>query len=292
VWRTWFPWRRPGHVFPDREIAYVIDREKPDLAVIASGEAVRVAQAVRSTGVPILMHLVDVEFQDHSGLFSELGDVPCVANSRFTAEKHRNAFGVTPTVIYPFIPPDRYRTTTTRESVTFINPWPNKGLHIATKIAHQCPEIPFVFNLCWPLTEKDRQNFIKKHLSGLPNVRLGEPQSDMRKVYGRSKILLAPSVWEEGYGRVVTEAQISGIPVVASTRGGLPEAVGPGGILLDLDRPITDWAAALRKLWFDDRHYAQLSAAALAHAHRREITLPFQIEAWERALSWAGDATT
>lgn len=284
VWRTWFPWGRPGHVFPDREIAYVIEREKPDLAVIASGEAVRVAQAVRSTGVPILMHVVDVEFQDHSGLFTDLGDVPCVANSRFTAEKHHRAFGVTPTIIHPLILPERYRTTTTRENVTFINPWPNKGLHIATKIAHQCPEIPFVFNLCWPLPEKDRQRFIKTHLSGLPNVTLGEPQTDMRKVYGSSKILLAPSVWEEGYGRIVTEAQISGIPVVASTRGGLPEAVGPGGILFDLDRPITDWAAAVRKLWFDDRHYAQLSAAALAHAQRREITPSYQIAAWERAL--------
>jgi glycosyltransferase involved in cell wall biosynthesis len=165
-----------------------------------------------------------------------------------------------------------------------LNPWPNKGLHIAAKIAHQCPEIPFVFNLSWPLAEKDRQSFIKTHLSGLPNVRLGEPQSDMRKVYGRSKILLAPSVWEEGYGRVVTEAQISGIPVVASTRGGLPEAVGAGGILLDLDRPIADWATAVRKLWLVQRHYADLSAAAVAHAARREMTFSYQIAAWEQAL--------
>jgi glycosyltransferase involved in cell wall biosynthesis len=135
--------------------------------------------------------------------------------------------------------------------------------------------------LCWPLSQKDRQSFIKTHLAGLPNVTLGQPHNDMRKVYGKCKILLAPSVWEEGYGRVVTEAQINGIPVVATTRGGLPEAVGAGGVLLDLDRPIADWAAAVRKLWFDHRHYAQLSAAAVAHAQRREMTLPHQIEAWE-----------
>jgi len=282
VWRTWFPWGRPDYRFPDNEITYVIQREKPDLVGVASGEAVRVAQAVKSTGTPILMHLVDVEFQDHSGSFTELGKVPCVANSRFTAGKHRKAFGVDPAVIYPFIPPEKYKTQTTEENVTFINPWPNKGLHIATKIAHQCPEIPFVFNLCWPLSEKDRKSFTKTYLAGLPNVTLGLPQNDMRNIYGRCKILLAPSVCEEGYGRVVTEAQISGIPVVASTRGGLPEAVGMGGILLDLDRPIADWAAAVRKLWFDHGHYRELSAAAVAHAQRREMTLSYQIDAWER----------
>ena len=91
------------------EITHVIEREKPDLVVVASGEAVRVALAVKSTGAPILMHLVDVEFQDHSGSFSELGNVPCVANSRFTAEKHRRAFGIAPEVVYPFIPPEQYK---------------------------------------------------------------------------------------------------------------------------------------------------------------------------------------
>src|SRR5271156_3811764 len=134
------------------------------------------------------------------------------------------------------------------------------------------------------LAETDRQHFIKSNLTNLPNVTLAPPQQDMRKVYGRCKILLAPSVWEEGYGRVVTEAQISGIPVVASTRGGLPEAVGPGGILLDLDSPISDWAAAVRKLWQDQRHYRELSAAAVAHAQRREMALAYQIGVWEREL--------
>jgi glycosyltransferase involved in cell wall biosynthesis len=293
VWRTWFPWGRPGHMFPDKEIAYVIAREQPDLVVIASGEAVRVARAVKSTGVPILMHLVDVEFKDHSGAFGELGNVPCIANSRFTAEQHRRAFGVDPLVIYPLMPREDYLTDTTRENVTFINPSKQKGLELALGIARLCPEIPFSFNETWPVPEIHRRRFIESNLRGLPNVMLTRPQQDMRNVYGRCKILLAPSVWPEGYGRVATEAQISGIPVVASTRGGLPEAVGPGGILLDVDRPITDWAAAVRKLWIDPHHYAQLSAAAFTHAQRRELALPYQIDAWEQALvSAAGHSST
>ena len=35
------------------------------------------------------------------------------------------------------------------------------------------------------------------------------------------------------FGRIAVEPQFSGIPVVASDRGGLPEAVGPGGVLID-----------------------------------------------------------
>ena len=54
---------------------------------------------------------------------------------------------------------------------------------------------------------------------------------DMRSVYRDTKVLLVPSQWLETWGRVATEAQFSGIPVLASRSGALPEAVGPGGIL-------------------------------------------------------------
>ena len=48
----------------------------------------------------------------------------------------------------------------------------------------------------------------------LPERYVFASRGDMRSVYAKCRILLAPSVWEEAYGRVVTEAQISGIPVV------------------------------------------------------------------------------
>jgi glycosyltransferase involved in cell wall biosynthesis len=129
-------------------------------------------------------------------------------------------------------------------------------------------------------------------LAPLPNVTFVPPQSDMRKVYAECKILLAPSVWEEAYGRVATEAQISGIPVVASARGGLPEAVGPGGVLLDPDQPIADWVAAVRKLWSDQDYYSALSAAATAHAARPEISFEHQVDAFERAMLDAAGYTS
>jgi len=107
----------------------------------------------------------------------------------------------------------------------------------------------------------------------------------MREVYKKCKILLAPSIFEECYGRIATEAQVSGIPVIASNRGGLPESVGPGGLLLDPAGPIDDWVSAVRRLWFDHRYYAELSAAALAHANRPDNRVSSKIETWERILA-------
>jgi glycosyltransferase involved in cell wall biosynthesis len=274
VWRTWFAWDA---------MDYVADKERPDLIVIMAGEPVRMGLAAKRTRIPILIQLQDVVFNLLGGRFEDLGNVPCVANSRFTADRYRSAFGVNSTVIYPFITSSKYKIDTTRENVTFINPHPVKGRDIAVGIAALCPEIPFTFVEGWRLSD-DHRSQLMQSLAKLPNVKFIPPQTDMRAVYGKSRILLAPTVIEEAYGRVATEAQLCGVPVVASSCGGLPEAVGPGGILLDPNQPIADWAAAVRKLWNDKRHYAELSAAALAHAQRREMSLDYQIDAWENAM--------
>jgi glycosyltransferase involved in cell wall biosynthesis len=195
VWYAWFPWEA---------VEYVARKERPDLIVVAAHLPVRMAAAARPTGIPVLMLLQDVEFHQHGGAFEDLGDVACVANSRFTAAKYRNAFGVSPSVIYPFIAAEKYRTRTSRENVTLINPHPKKGRDIGIEIARHCPEIPFSFVESWPLSPDERHELTEK-LTQLPNVTFMPPQTDMRKVYGKCKVLLAPSVWEEAYGRVVTE---------------------------------------------------------------------------------------
>jgi len=65
----------------------------------------------------------------------------------------------------------------------------------------------------------------------------------------------------------------------------LPEAIGPGGIQLDPDQPVGDWAEATRRLWRDEARYAALSAAALQHAQRKEISFDHQLAAWERVIT-------
>jgi glycosyltransferase involved in cell wall biosynthesis len=274
VWRTWFA---------EDAVEYVAKQEKPDLIVLMTGRVVPIGLAAKRTGIPLQVQLHDVAFHAQGGDFALLGNVPCVANSKFTADRYHEAFGVDPIVIYPFIAPEKYRTETTRKYVTFVNPHPRKGLEIALQIARACDKIPFLFVEGWTLSAEQHQELMTS-LSTLPNVTFLTSQKDMRKIYGVSKILLAPSIRPEEFGRVAAEAQISGIPVVASARGGLPEAVGPGGVLLPHDGPIDDWVAAIRHLWEDDAYYAEISARAVAHAERLEMTFAYQVESHEKAL--------
>ncbi|MBI4041394.1 MAG: glycosyltransferase family 4 protein [Deltaproteobacteria bacterium] len=46
-------------------------------------------------------------------------------------------------------------------------------------------------------------------------------------------LLIMPSLYKEGYGRVNMEAQACGLPILASNRGGIGEVVQEGGILVE-----------------------------------------------------------
>lgn len=275
VWRTWFP---------SKEAVYVVKKEKPDIVIIKSGEVVQLAEALRPLGVPMVLQLHDVEFHLHKGDFKKVEDITCIANSHFTARKYHDAYGVNPYVVHPFMFADKYRTVTTRENVTFINPHPQKGVDIALKVARACPEIPFTFVESWSLNSEDRKTLMAE-LVTLCNVTLRPATGDMKQVYGKAKIVLAPSRWQEAYGRIASEAQFSGIPVIASNRGGLPEAVGTGGILIDPDGPIDEWIMAVKRLWNDEKYYAALSAEAYNYSNRPVLTQENQIRMFEEIFA-------
>jgi glycosyltransferase involved in cell wall biosynthesis len=46
----------------------------------------------------------------------------------------------------------------------------------------------------------------------------------MESLWDTTKVLLMPSLWCEAWGLVVVEAQIRGVPVIASDAGAIPEA--------------------------------------------------------------------
>ncbi len=112
----------------------------------------------------------------------------------------------------------------------------------------------------------------------------------MKSVYAQTKILLTPSKVEEAWGRVASEAQYNGIPVLASDIGGLPEAVGPGGVLIDPSGPIELWVETLRRLWNDDAFYREKSEAALAYSKRPELNRDKQVGELIKLLQQAADA--
>lgn len=276
VWRSWDP----------TNTAEVVRQFRPDVAIVQNGSTVMLAQDLERQGVPVVLYFRNVEFSELAGDPGTLKGALYISNSEFTAQKHRERFGVESTVIPPLVDSERYRTATERKDVLLINPVVQKGVEVAIAIAERCPDIPFTFVESWNLPEERVE--LAKRVATISNVTIRPRTGDMKSVYARAKILLAPSKWEEAWGRVVTEAQVSGIPVVASRRGGLPEAVGPGGLVLDYEAPIEDWVAAVRRLWDDEAHYASLSAAALAWSDRPQLNPDYQfgqlVEVLKRAV--------
>ena len=85
--------------------------------------------------------------------------------------------------------------------------------------------------------------------------------------YRRFDVLAVPSVpmpgWLEQFGRVVVEAQASGVPVVASASGALPDVVGEDGLLVP-PRDARALRAALARLLDEPGLWERLRAAGIA----------------------------
>ena len=127
------------------------------------------------------------------------------------------------------------------------------------------------------IQQKTLEAFVKAAYS-LPNVEVWEHQEDMRHVYSMTDILLVPSQFTETFGRVIVEAQVNGIPVVAAKAGGIPYTVGQGGILVEPKDNLPAYLEALRRLRSDENFYAQLSALALENSQRPEFDAHYQVK--------------
>lgn len=250
-------------------LSTLVGHIRPDIAFVQASEHMQTANLIVGLGVPVIVYLHDVLFDELDGDPRELGDVRFVSNSRFTARKYLEKFGITSDVVPPLIRADSYRVKSQKRFVTMINPQPFKGVDLAKKLVRALPDIPFCFVESWelPREERDELEQLSKRCS---NFILRKPTLNMKSVYLDSKIVIVPSTLEEAWGRVASEAQVSGIPVVASNIGGLPEAVGPGGILLAPD-DFGGWADAIRRLWYDEAHYSRTAEAAMKHSKRAEL---------------------
>ena len=90
---------------------------------------------------------------------------------------------------------------------------------------------------------------------------------ELIRLYSQADLLVLPSVWRESYGMPVAEAMASGVPVLASDTGGVPELVANGvtGMLvprLDVDA----LAQAMRDLLSDMHRLRQMGQAARQRA--------------------------
>jgi glycosyltransferase involved in cell wall biosynthesis len=94
---------------------------------------------------------------------------------------------------------------------------------------------------------------------------------DLEEVFGSADVLVHPAR-VEGYGMVVTEALAHGLPVITTTAGGLPDALGatPDGVRPGLLVPAGDAAALAHAVstWLADQDLRQRLRRAAAVRRR------------------------
>lgn len=105
-------------------------------------------------------------------------------------------------------------------------------------------------------------------------------------LYGAADLMVAPSVWPEPFGKVVVEAMASGLPVVTSSRGGLPEIVADGsGEMVDDPADTNVLATTILDLLGDRGRRSDLSAKARMRAlHFDEVVRIRRLERFYDSL--------
>ncbi len=261
---------------PESALAMAAAAWNATAIVVQSGTALLpMVLASLATGRPTAVYLHNVETHQLAGTLLPDASLLYFANSDFTAERWRTLFGIDCTVVPPIIAPERYVVTETGNKVLFVNPTPIKGVEIMFGLAAACPELPFLVLESWNLSPQWR-NHCQARAQRLGNIEWRSPTQDMRQVFHEARVLLMPSVWEESFGRTVVEAQLNGLPVLASTRGALPRLVGAGGLVIDPHAPLSDWARALRQL-YNACDTGSFRAAAKRQATEHVLSTPFVI---------------
>lgn len=246
---------------PQDDLGRVAATCNANVVVVQSGTALApmVLASLRS-GRPTAVYLHNVEIHQVRGHLVPHPSLLYLANSDFTAKRWRALCGLQCAVIPPLVRAGAYLAERTGDSVLYVNPVPVKGVELMFALAARCPDLPFLVQESWQMQASFREH-CRHRAHRLGNITWREPTDDMRAVYAQARMLLMPSVWEESFGRTVVEAQMNGLPVLASDRGALPQLVGDAGLALDPHAPIEEWEDALRRLYAPDAPWRAASRA-------------------------------
>lgn len=256
---------------PVADFPKVIAAFQPTIAIYPFGPmGLPMAALGFAAGVKAVLHVTNVEATDLGASPLVRPDLMLIANSDFTARRIETLLGVRPPVMPPVIEPERYRVDQKQvskggDSVLLVNPSLRKGVELFFRLAAARPDVSFLAVESWTVHNTWR-TVLMNRARALDNVALWPPVEDMREVYAKARLILMPSIHEETFGRVVAEAQLSGIPALTSDRGALPETLGGGGLAVPVDAGFAAWRAAFSRLWDDAALYRQCAEAALAES--------------------------
>jgi len=208
------------------------------------------------------------------------GNLYLIHNSKWIEEFY-TPLGLPSIVVHPPVDADAYATASSREYVTLVNLSKDKGGAVFREIARRMPDTKFL---------GVKGAYEEQIVTPLGNVTIVENTPNIKEIYGRSAIVLMPSMYES-WGRVAVEAMASGIPVVAHPTNGLKESCSYAGIYCDRDEP-EEWVGEIRRLQSDPAYYEQRAAACRRRA--RELDPQSQLASmadWLERLRWNEPAT-
>lgn len=189
-------------------------------------------------------------FRHHINMMREMtveADAQIVP-SEFIAHDMRTWLqGTFPVVIPPPVDDEHIPEVWEPKDVLFLGKGVYKGADIVIKIAKAMQDDPFRFRICGKQNSDHEAEFKK-----LPNVDyLGFV--DRKEAFRRAAVVVAPARWPEPAARNVAEAVYMGVPCIISNEGGVPETMGPGGMIVDRVDDIDQWVMNIRAMMVSDR---------------------------------------
>jgi glycosyltransferase involved in cell wall biosynthesis len=260
---------------------------RPDMIITWGGMLLEMTmmREAREAGIPVVFYLVNGGYKDID-TFKHVSIV--ITDTEATAKLYKERLNLICQPVGKFIDISLVKAPSRKpEFITFINPSFEKGVNVvmplAALAAKEAPHVKFLV-----VQSRGRWGNAAKVLGytaeDFPNVKVIGHQRDMRGVYASTRALLLPSTWHESGARVIPEALLNGIPILASNSGGSPELIGKAGRIFDLPEAVREkrqerapeevvrpWLDEIRRIVDDEPYYNTLCEAAAGEAPKHDL---------------------
>lgn len=300
---------------PTSAIDSYVETTDVDVILTQSGWADIALWAADRHDVPSLLCVMGpLELMLTSGIAADAPPSRAISVSDDYRNRAEQVYDCEVTTVYQPIDFDYYTVENREpEANTLVNPVEVKGRAIFRELAQRRPHEQFLAKMGWMHQRNEDYSFDEDiqeiynqtmrrdpssasrqqcgsdqpQLDDIPNVEFVR-EGDIREIYRRTKVLLVPSQWEEAFGRVVIEAMHNGIPVIASNVGGLPEACGDAGMLVEDYKSVEAWADCLDEMQ-EETTYETFETRGMRRAAQYQKRQSAEIEKFGRIVSETAD---
>jgi len=267
---------------------------RPDMIFLWGGLILErsMMREAKDANIPVVFYLVNEGYKDIS-VFKDVSVV--ITDTQATAKLYKERHDLDCQAVGKFIDTEEIIPKVPRrpDYITFINPSFEKGVSIfmplAKLAAKICPEVKFLVVQSRGRWDKALE-VLKFKAEDFPNVMVIGHQTDMRPIYASTRALLLPSLWHESGARVIAEAQLNGIPILASNTGGSAELIDGGGKIFEIplearekrgevivtEKDLMPWLEEIKNLWNDQDYYKDISEKVMQIGKKHDISISTQ----------------